>query len=123
MTRFALFPALAGAALLAGCAGGGVDAPVIVDGPRDAQFQQDLSECQALARQRPNIDGNQATEAAVLAGVGAVIGGVANGVEGAAAGAAIGGGVGAGGAALDSREERTRIVRRCLSGRGYSVIG
>lgn len=118
-----LIPALIGVTALAGCASSGANAPVIVDGPQDAAFQADLAECQALARQNPVIDGNQGTDAAVLAGIGAIIGSLDGGPRGAATGAAIGGGIGAGGAALDSQKERTAIVRRCLSGRGHRVIG
>ena len=115
--------ALAALLVVAACANSGAQAPIIVDGPKGPQYGQDLAECRALASQKAPVDGNQATSAAVLAGVGAVVGGLNNGASGAAAGAAIGGGTGLGGAALDSQKERSAIVRRCMIGRGYNVIG
>ncbi len=124
MARWKLIPAALAAALsLAACANSGAQAPIIVDGPKGPQYEQDLAECRALASQRVPVDGNQATTAAVLAGVGAVVGGLNNGASGAAAGAAIGGGTGLGGAALDSQQQRSDIVRRCMVGRGHNVVG
>ena len=121
--RTGVAAALAALLVMAACANSGAQAPIIVDGPKGPQYEQDLAECRAAASQKSPVDGNQATSAAVLAGVGAVVGGLNNGASGAAAGAAIGGGTGLGGAALDSQKERSAIVRRCMIGRGYNVIG
>jgi outer membrane lipoprotein SlyB len=99
--------------------------PVIDLRPGQAQsLPYDIRECNALAQQRMN------------AGQAAVAGAIAGALLGAALGAAAGGnsrfnsqmaGVGAitsgvnsaGGAALNQAE----IVARCMSGRGYNVLG
>lgn len=110
-----------------GCANGygGYGAPkqVIIDtqGVNMDSYYQDLADCENYARQ---VDvGSKTTEGAVE---GAVVGGVMGAVLGnhetaersAGAGAVLGGFKGN----KRARYEQERIVRRCLSGRGYRVL-
>ncbi|MEO1190215.1 MAG: hypothetical protein AAFY02_00530 [Pseudomonadota bacterium] len=92
-------------------------------------YDQNLRECRALAEQ-----GGSPAEDAAVAGVGgaalgaalgaisgAILGGGAG--TGAAAGAAIGGTAGAAGGAVSGVSDQKSIIRNCLSGRGYAVVG
>jgi hypothetical protein len=95
-----------------------------------AQYDQDYRECAALANQT-NVGERAATSAATGAVVGALIGallGVAIGGNGSSAsygagiGAATGVSHGAVGGAVSGADEQQVALRRCLAGRGYSVI-
>lgn len=125
--RLVKTPALAVAATLlaAGCAG---QYEPVVD-TRDVdpvQYETDLAECRQYAEQV-----SPATDAAVGGGIGAAIGaatGAAIGAvvgspgTGAAIGAIGGGSSGAVGGAGSGIDREKRIVRNCLSGRGYIVL-
>ena len=105
---------------LAGCAHN----RIIIDqkGVDMAAYNQDLAECRAYAEE----SGGAGTEAAKGAVGGAVVGG--------AIGAAVGNGrtaerlggagavIGAVRGARKSRAEKLKIVKTCLSGRGYKVL-
>lgn len=83
------------------------------------RYQQDLSECQAYADR-------------VSVGAGAIIGGVAGAALGAAVfavfganpveGAAFGAGVGGLQGAVGSGMSQVDVIRRCMQGRGYTVL-
>jgi len=118
--------------MLGGCATGGAAYEPIVDGPKNAQYAQDLSECQQLAEQREYLNGDTQTKAAVGAVAGGLIGLSSNnryrgrrGSDGDAilAGAIVGAILGGGSGALNTREERKHIVLNCVAGRGYRVLG
>ncbi len=110
-----------------GCANGygGYGAPkeIIIDtqGVNMNAYYQDLADCENYARQ---IDVASETREGVVEGavVGAVIGAVVGNHEtaerSAGAGAVLGGVKGN----KRARHEQERIVRRCLRGRGYSVL-
>lgn len=96
---------------------------VIVDtkGIDPAVYQQDLNECAALADQaRP---GGSAARGALG---GALIGGALGGIFGDSRSAArmAGGGAVVGGASQAGAgySERDRVLRNCMSGRGYRVL-
>lgn len=108
------------AAALAGCATSGANyVPVVDMGGRDAaRFNRDLSECQVYAHQRMN------------AAQGAMVGAVALGIltsvlsprgtkNYAAQQGAIVGGVAGAASANDTQET---IVKRCLAGRGWTIL-
>lgn len=85
-------------------------------------FEKDLAECQAYARQTASAA--QAAMAGAL--LGALLNAAANkavtgsgGNRAGAAGAVIGGLAGAGSGETNQRN----IIRNCLGGRGYSVLG
>lgn len=106
--------------LLAGCAYKPLIDPKTSKSPEN--YDTDLAECRALARQEPG------------AGAGAAVGAVGGAVIGAAVASATGRGEhasraasggavlgGAGGAGRGARGQRG-IVRNCMQGRGYSVL-
>lgn len=113
--------------LTSGCANGygGYGAPkkIIIDtqGVNMNAYYQDLADCENYARQ---IDVASETtegvvEGAVVGGViGAVLGNHETAERSAGAGAVLGGVKGN----KRARHEQERIVRRCLSGRGYNVL-
>jgi outer membrane lipoprotein SlyB len=113
--------------IASGCANGyrGYGGPkeIIIDtkGVDLNAYYDDLGDCEQYAR---NVDvGAETTEGAVagavLVGVlGAVLGNSDNAQRSAGAGAVVGGVKGN----QSARHEQERIVRRCLSGRGYRVL-
>ena len=112
------------AAILAGCANTGAQYQPLVDGrTQGANYSQDLAECQSYATQRAG-----ATEGAVAGEVFGALLGVALlavgggrggwGNEVAAVGAVAGGLQGAAAGESTQRD----IIKRCLAGRGYSVL-
>jgi len=124
---FALSVAAFSLLISTGCANGygGYGAPkqIIIDtrGVDMDHYYGDLADCEDHARQ---IDVKSETTQGVVEGavVGAVIGAVAGNHNTAqrGAGAIVGGLKGNKQARLE--QERMRIVRRCLSGRGYNVL-
>lgn len=111
--------------LLGGCAS---HYQPIID-PQTSQggnFDRDLEECRKIAEQQ-NVAGEVGTRGLIGGGVGAALGAIfgafgGGAASGAALGAAVGGVSGAGSGALQSQHERDRIVRNCMTGRGYRVL-
>lgn len=96
---------------------------IIIDerGVDMAAYQRDLAECRGYADQVQTGEkvGKGAASGAV---VGGLMGAITGGTDGAATGAGVGAvGGGARGAAQGEREE-VQVVKRCLRGRGYSVL-
>jgi len=108
---------------LTACAGSGAEYEPVVDGPKDAQYRQDLAQCQGLAEEKSYINGKTKTNAAIGGVLGGVVGGLGDGLGGAIAGAAVGGLIGGGTGAYDTVGEREQIVKNCMDGRGYNVLG
>lgn len=113
---------------LAGCAGGGSTYTPIIDGPKRANFNADLSSCQSLAGSTPLLDGNRQNEAvlvSVLAGLGAGLddGNDGERLEHAIAGMVIGGALASAVGALEGNSERSDVVKECMVGRGHRVVG
>lgn len=112
---------LGGLLSLAAC-GSLRDEPIVdTRGVNPGQYQADLADCEAYADQvragRKVVGG--AAAGAVFGGViGAVAGNSRTAERAAGVGAVVGGARGAG----DTARERERVVRRCLSGRGYRVL-
>ena len=125
--RRAVCLALAAALGLAAC---GPYDPIIDRGQAgfdDAAYQRDLAECRGYAAEiepARQAVGGALLAAAAGAAFGAIIGSFdGNAGRGAGLGASVGGlggGVRGGATAIDRQEE---IVRRCLAGRGYAVLG
>lgn len=107
---------------LAACANTGADYRPIVDGPEDAKFERDLAACQALARKKDYLSGENATNAAVGAGLGAIVGGLTGDWAGAGIGAGVGLGAGAAKGAVDTQSQRANIVKKCIEKRGHNVV-
>lgn len=96
---------------------------VIVDmaGVNPVQYQKDLKECQGYAAQVTTSDkviAGAATGGALGGLIGAAVGNSSTAKKGAGAGAVTGGARGA----FNSYEEKSRVIRNCLLGRGYSVL-
>lgn len=116
--------ALAAAALLAGCAtapGGANYAPMVDTGHRIGVYEQDLAECQQYAKRAAGAGDGAVAGAvggAIVMGVlSAILGGGGHG-RWAAVGALSGA---ASGAAAGETNQRD-VIRRCMAGRGYSVL-
>lgn len=111
---------------LGGCANTGAAYMPIVDGPTGAKYTQDISECRSLAEQRKLLNGNSKETAlltAGLAGLSMFADDEGNGLEEALFGAVIGGVLGAGAGAMEARDERKKMMKTCMAGRGHRVVG
>ena len=109
---------------LTGCANTGAAYQPILDGPQNAAYQNDLVECQELAREHSLMNENTKSDALVGALIGGAIGALDDGgIGNALGGAAVGGAAGAATGAYEARDERSRIVVNCLRGRGHRVVG
>lgn len=120
MTASQILPVLAISLSLIAC--NSTREPVIdPQGVNLVAYEQDLLECQALG-EHANVVADTATSAAGGAAVGGLVGAAIGNSEtakrGAGAGAVLGG---VRGYQRGSREQ-DRIVRRCLTGRGYRVL-
>jgi len=106
------------------CTNVGANYQPIVDGPVGPNYNADLAQCQALARQQGVVDSNTAGAAAIgavgAAGVTAIIDNSASDLGRAAAAGAL---VGAGASAVNNTQNQEVIVRNCMRGRGYNVVG
>ena len=113
------------AALLGGCANTGAAYRPMIDSGRGnvANYETDLRECQAYAA--------QVAGAADQAMAGAIIGALLGAAIGAAAGgnryqrnalSSVGAVEGAAGGAMAGETDQRNVIRRCLAGRGYSVL-
>ena len=97
-----------------------------------ANYGADLSDCEDIAYNAypegsgaRNATGNAVAGAAGGAALGAIVAGIFGGdvSDSAAVGAIFGGVNGAASSAGDVDYRRSQIIRRCLSKRGYSVLG
>lgn len=121
LTKFLIVPVLS---LTAACENSGANYTPVIDGSLGANYNADLSDCQALAASGATVDGRTvgaAATGAALAGASSVIwnGNSSNLGEAAAVGALAGLASGA----IRKNAERESVVRNCMSGRGYNVIG
>lgn len=115
---------LTAAATLAACANSGANYQPVVDGPVGPNYQQDLAECQALAASGATIDGKTAASAATGAGLGAASSVIWNGnSDNLGEAAAVGALAGIASSAIEKNAQREAIVKNCVRGRGYNVVG
>lgn len=95
-----------------------------VDGPRNAMFATDLSQCKTLANSYRSEAPTQG--AMVGAASGAVFGALDNEddrTDGALVGAAIGAVTGVAAAQDERRDEQRNVVIRCMQNRGHAIVG
>lgn len=104
--------------LATGCASAPIVDPKSSKTP--ANYYADRTECEAIS-QEVSYGWEMFKGAALQGFVGALVG-AAGGGHGTEIGAASGAIVGAGKGAWDTNKSRADIVRRCLEGRGYSVL-
>ncbi|WP_121065274.1 glycine zipper family protein [Chachezhania antarctica] len=123
MLRFAKLAVVPAILLAAACDNSGAGYTPIVDGPVGPNYAADLSQCQALASSQNITSGgarNVATGAGVAAAGTAIFNNTGNNVRDAAAVGAL---AGIAATALDSSQQREVIIRNCMRGRGYNVLG
>ena len=110
--------------LMGACENSGANYTPVIDGPVSANYDVDLSQCQALAASGATIDGRTAgavAGGAVAAGASSVIWNDNSDNLGEAA--AIGAVVGLTSSLIQKNAERQAIVKNCMRGRGYKVVG
>ena len=118
------FSAIALAGLTAACATSGANYQPVIDGPVGPNYSADLASCQNLAAQQGALatsTGESALAgAAVAGGSTAIFSNTGTNVRDAAlAGAAAGVVSGA----FDQQRNKEAIIRNCMRGRGYRVVG
>lgn len=107
--------------LLGACAQMGTDVSPVLDGAPNAQFQSDLAECRAIARNQSQLDHETMAAAVIGAGIGGILGEADD--EGDALGGALAGALaGAAMGVSEASETRETIVLNCLRGRGHAVL-
>ncbi|NRA99361.1 MAG: glycine zipper family protein [Rhodobacteraceae bacterium] len=116
--------ALPTAAFLVACANSGSSYVPIIDGPVGPNFNVDLAQCQQISTQQGVVDESTASTAAtsaVAAGAAAAIidNSGNNALDAAIAGAVIGGAA----STINNRQQQEAIIRNCMRGRGYNVVG
>ncbi|MBV1896901.1 MAG: glycine zipper family protein [Rhodobacteraceae bacterium] len=110
--------------LAAACTNSGSSYTPVIDGPVGPNYNADLSQCQALAASGATVDertaGSVATGAAV-AGASSVIWNDNSNNLGEAA--AVGAVAGLTADLIQKNSDREAIVKNCMRGRGYNVVG
>jgi len=124
MPQTKFYAALAVTGMLAACANSGANYSPVIDGPVNPNYNADLSQCQSLAASQPQVDGSTAGAAATGAGV-AAAGSVIYNDNSSRLGeaAAVGALAGITSNAVKKNANRESIVRNCMRGRGYNVVG
>jgi len=121
-TKITLATSLVATLLLSGCANTASNYQPIVDGPKNAKYDQDLAACKQLAEKREYLNGDAKSEALLGAALGALAGSGGNTGD-IIGGALVGSAVGAGSKAWEARGERKNIVISCMKLRGHRVVG
>lgn len=124
MTRTHIAAFLASAAVLMACGNSGSNYIPVIDGPVGPSFNADLAQCQGLAASQDQFDGNTATTTAAAAGaaaVGSVI--INDNSDNLGQAAAVGAVAGLTSDALRKNAQRENIIKNCMRGRGYNVVG
>ncbi len=118
------FSALALAGLTAACATSGANYQPVIDGPVGPNYSADLAACQNLAAQQgalASTTGEQALGAAAVAAAGTAI--FANTGTNVRDAAAVGAAAGLASGAVQQQQNKEAIIRNCMRGRGYNVVG
>jgi len=104
---------------VAGCAGRRADVVIDPAGVDMERYQQDLAQCQQIAKQVRHKAVGGAVGGAV---VGGAVGGIVGNGETAKKGAGGGAVVGAARGAAATRREKQLVIKNCLRERGYKVL-
>lgn len=124
MRRLATFAALPMVLLAAACENTGANYQPVIDGPIGPNYYTDLNQCQTLAANQPALNSSTAQNVAVGAGAAAAGTALVNNTGSNVRDAAIVGAVaGLAGSALQEQSQREAIIRNCMRGRGYNVVG
>lgn len=106
------------------CANSGANYVPVVDGPVGPNFNADLAQCQGLAATQSQVDGRTAAAAATGAGVAGASSVIFNdNSDDLGRAAAVGALAGVTSDAIQRNANREAIVRNCMRGRGYNVVG
>jgi hypothetical protein len=110
--------------VLAACANTGANYEPIIDGTKGENYATDLAACQSLAASNTSLDEsavrNTATGAVVAGASSAIFNGNSDDLGEAVAVGALAGIAASG---LNNVNEKENIVKNCMRGRGYNVIG
>lgn len=110
--------------LAAACANTGANYTPVIDGPKGPEYTADLAACQQLAAQGGVVDGRVAGSAAAGAGIGAASTVIWDGnSDNLGEAAAVGAIAGLTSGVIQKNAKRENIVKNCMSGRGYRVLG
>lgn len=126
MPRIANLSILPVVALVAACANSGSNYEPIIDGTKGPNYPTDLAQCQQLSTQPQAVDGSTAADVATGAGVAAASSAIFNGTgsgNNIGEAAAVGAIVGLTGNQVAKSNERENIIKSCMRGRGYRVVG
>ena len=110
--------------LITACANSGANYVPVIDGPVGPNYGADLAACQSLAASQAAIDGSTAGDAAIGAGVAGASSVIINdNSDNLGEAMAVGALVGVTGNAIQKNQQKEAIVRNCMRGRGYNVVG
>ncbi len=111
--------------LVAGaCTNTGANYQPIVDGPVGPNYNVDLQQCQQLAASQASVDGSTAGNAALgAAGAAATTAIIQDSSDNLGRAAAAGALIGAGADVYAKNQNKEVLVRNCMRGRGYNVVG
>jgi hypothetical protein len=110
--------------LIAACSNVGANYSPVIDGPVGPNYSADLAQCQALAASQAQVDGSTGVAAATGAGLGAASSVIINdNSDNLGRAAAVGAVAGLTSNAIQKTQNRETIVRNCMRGRGYNVVG
>ncbi|MEM8580229.1 MAG: glycine zipper family protein [Pseudomonadota bacterium] len=106
------------------CANSGANYVPVIDGPVGPNFQSDLGQCQALAASQGQVGGSTAAAAATGAGLAGATSVILNdNSDDLGRAAAVGALAGVTSDAIQRNANKEVIVRNCMRGRGYNVVG
>ncbi|TMV06912.1 glycine zipper family protein [Ruegeria sediminis] len=123
MIRFPKISLVPLVCLVGACANSGANYQPVIDGPVGPNYNADLAQCQSLAASQPLADGKTAGSVAVGAGVGAATSAILDDGDNLGEAAAVGALGGLTSSAIQKNAQRESIVRNCMRGRGYNVVG
>ena len=124
MPRPSLLVTLPALLLATACANSGANYTPVIDGPKGPNYESDLAACQQLAASGGVVDGQVAGSTAAGAGIGAASTVIWNGnSDNLGEAAAVGAIAGLASGIARQNNSRENIVRNCMAGRGYRVLG
>lgn len=107
--------------MLSACSASGAKHRPLVDGGDLAHYETDLTQCQALAKQRGYLNDDTKTDIAIGAVAGALAG-IGESKEETIGAALVGALFGAGSGSYKAKDEQKFIVIKCMQNRGYNVV-
>ncbi len=121
IAKLSMIPALL---LASACAQSGANYQPVIDGPVGPNYSADLYACQQLASSQGALGADAGQN--VVAGAGAAAAGTAivnNRGSNVRDAAAVGAIAGLAGSALQQERNKETIIKNCMRGRGYKVVG